>query len=1305
MSYFNASFIPGGIAGTIEEWKWEYGDTQVDIFTPATVPTVVTHTFSDDLPVHTVKLTVTTSEGCTNFVTHEVNSVPSPKAHITVSPATCVNQSVQFNSGTSDPNGGSPLQSYAWVFGDGGTSGLPNPIHTYVTSGPKTVTLTVTNQSGCVSAPPDSKQITINPKPTANFTHDDQCQGGEMTFTDTSVPNAGNITTRVWDFGDLTTLINPTPPVKHTYATSGTFQVTLTVTTDSLCFKDTTMAVDVFGKPIAAFTTSATNCAGDSVAFSAAGSVAAHGYITEYKWDFNDGTPIQTKTTPNIKHKFVNGGTYNVKLTIKTSDDCTAEKINPVTVKEKPLADFEVPAVLCALMQTQFTDISQGGGGSALTGWAWNFGDPGSGANNVSPLPNPVHIFSAGNATDTVRLIVTNANGCRDTTFKVIAINDAPFAVFTADTSCMTSPTQFTDASTIQSGTITTWTWNFGDPASGPDNTSTLQNPVHTYNTQGTYPVTLSVTSNQSCVKDTTIQVTVNPKPTANFVYTPACVGDSTQFTDQSLAPGSQIESWYWDFGCTPAGSCTSTDQNPLFAFPAAGNYNVKLKVITLLGCTDSITIPVIARPIPTAKFTSISYFCPEGKVDFQDISTAVGSSIAERLWTFIPGSTSNIPNPSFVFPVANMNYDVTLRVTDTYGCEDDSVISIFVKPGFTFSFTNTNVCEGFPTQFDTINVTPGDQLYNVAWNFGDPGSIPNNTSVLMNPTHVFSKPGIFVVKMKAYNSDNCVDSIYQDIIVYETPKPLFSYIAPACNDTIHFTDSTQVTGSGTITNWDWDFGDPASLVNNTSTLQNPSHAYALPGVYQVTLKMTSSFGCVDSIIRSVQRFPCIMAGFSFNDTLCARYRVAFSDNSLPASTPPLINQWHWTWGDGTDTLYTTYHSPIMHTYADSGSYNVNLEVQTTVNGTPVIDNMVSKVVVRPTPITYFSNVPVCLEQPSLFRDTSKTFGAGVSKWAWTFGSKPTDTSSMKNPPHVYDTAGIYNVKLIVQNKYGCKDSLTKATRVYGLPVAHYDNTIACTGDPTFFTDKSEVSDTTLWKWRWFFGDPTTSRDSSQLQSPSYRYPNTGDFSIKMIVKDHYGCIDTVDSTVKVNITPVSSFTVENDYNGKPGQVKIINVSTGAESYYWDFGNGKYSTEENPVALFTEDGTYTIQLISLNQFSCTDTTFYEYKLLFRGLYVPNAFSPSSTDLGVRLFKPIGMNLKQYHVTVFDMWGHLMWESSKLENGLPSEGWDGTLEGVLMPQGNYMWRISALFEDNSQWEGSDIGVGTSTKTMGTVTLIR
>jgi hypothetical protein len=90
---------------------------------------------------------------------------------------------------------------------------------------------------------------------------------------------------------------------------------------------------------------------------------------------------------------------------------------------------------------------------------------------------------------------------------------------------------------------------------------------------------------------------------------------------------------------------------------------------------------------------------------------------------------------------------------------------------------------------------------------------------------------------------------------------------------------------------------------------------------------------------------------------------------------------------------------------------------------------------------------------------------------------------------------------------------------------------------------------------------------------------------------------------------------------------------------------------------------------------------------------------------VRFFRPVGINLSQYHVTVYDLGGHLLWESTALDDqGSPLEGWDGTVNGNLMPQGTYMWKISAVFSDGKIWEGSNMGKG-STTTMGTVTLVR
>jgi gliding motility-associated-like protein len=191
---------------------------------------------------------------------------------------------------------------------------------------------------------------------------------------------------------------------------------------------------------------------------------------------------------------------------------------------------------------------------------------------------------------------------------------------------------------------------------------------------------------------------------------------------------------------------------------------------------------------------------------------------------------------------------------------------------------------------------------------------------------------------------------------------------------------------------------------------------------------------------------------------------------------------------------------------------------------------------------------------------------------------------------------------------------------------------------------------------------------------------------------------------VIVNPTPLSAFTYK-EIDEMQGKIQLQNLSIGAIAYLWDFGDGKTSTEENPIATYTQDGTYIIKLISFNAFGCIDTTFYEFGLLFKALFIPNAFAPNSDNLAVKLFKPAGINLKNYHIQVFDTWGHLLWESTIIDpQGHPEEGWDGTFREKLMPQGNYMWKVNATFVDDSPWEGSSIGKG-EYSTMGTVVLIR
>jgi hypothetical protein len=297
---------------------------------------------------------------------------------------------------------------------------------------------------------------------------------------------------------------------------------------------------------------------------------------------------------------------------------------------------------------------------------------------------------------------------------------------------------------------------------------------------------------------------------------------------------------------------------------------------------------------------------------------------------------------------------------------------------------------------------------------------------------------------------------------------------------------------------------------------------------------------------------------------------------------------------------------------------------------------------------------------------------------------------------------------MIVMNGFGCKDSLSKPTQVFEIPTARFDHSLACSGNPTYFTDQSLIADTAnIINWYWNFGEISSSKDTSMLQDPVHQYKKDGDYLVRLIIRDQNGCFDTVDSTVTVRVTPVSSFTFTENVSNMTGKLQFKNQSYGASSYFWDFGNGQTSTDENPIVTYSSDkDTLLIMLISNNQWECSDTTYYKYKFLFKGLYIPNAFAPTSLSPLASTFYPVGINLKKFKIEVFDSWGHLMWSSTLLDgDGRPLESWLGRdSSGNPLPSGTDMWKATATFLDNTEWEGSDIGKG-EFKTFGTVTLIR
>lgn len=231
-------------------------------------------------------------------------------------------------------------------------------------------------------------------------------------------------------------------------------------------------------------------------------------------------------------------------------------------------------------------------GGAPISTIQWNFGDPATGASDGSTEPAPTHQFS-GPGAYTATLTVTDANGLTSSTTQLVTAPGAPTAAFAAARSGPTSTFSFSDASQPGIGgvPVTSWSWEFGDPGSGPANQSTLKNPAHEFSQPGVYQVTLTITDADGRQSTSTQQITVSGPPNAAFTATQQGSTATFAFTDTSTSgvDGPPIVSWSWEFGDPASGAQnTSTEQNPAHSFTAPGSYTVTLKVTDADGLTST---------------------------------------------------------------------------------------------------------------------------------------------------------------------------------------------------------------------------------------------------------------------------------------------------------------------------------------------------------------------------------------------------------------------------------------------------------------------------------------------------------------------------------------------------------------------------------------------------------------------------------------------------------------------------------------------------------------------------------------------
>ncbi|MBW6490678.1 MAG: PKD domain-containing protein [Lentimicrobium sp.] len=1290
--------------GYITEWEWIFGDGNTTTVSFPNSPHV-THQYGNS-GVYNVTLNITTSNGCENTVTRQVTVVPSPVANF-ISNVSCLGQPVTFTD-LSQSNGGGQIVNWDWDFGDptsgvNNTSSLQHPTHTFLQPGNYTVLLTVTTANSCTDTV--TRVINIAPAPFVDFTSTSGCANDAVQFTSSTFVDMTTTLAWFWEFGDGSTSVLADP--EHIYTSHGIYFVRLTITDIQGCTATVEHAVSIVPGPVAMFGFAAPACTGSDVQFNDL-SVANGSVITSWLWDFGDGNTllIMAPDNPNVSHLYTTPGLYPVTLTITNQLGCEASTILNVQIVPGPVAEFTFNEA-CQGNAVAFTDQSVANGGPAIVQWLWNFGDPASGISNTSDLQHPIHVYNTA-GTFTVTLTTTSAGGCTNTVQHNVDITPPPAVGFlTTSGTCVTQPVLFEPDTTVMDlSSIVSFEWNFGDGTA----VSNLQSPVHTYYVPGAFQITLSVINTEGCSNSITQTINIGAVPVAAFNFSSACSGNVTSFNDLSFTvTGEPIVSWLWNFNDPNAlpGTDTSILQHPVYQYGQDGLYNVMLTVTSASGCSATTTMQVQIFPAPVAAFNYTTNPCANGTVSFQDASSSFQGAITGWLWEFAPGYTSTLMNPTHTFYHTDSCFNVKLIVTDMRGCTDTISQEVCIPAGLEVAIESNFTCHGDTTSFNPLLIAPaGDSLVAFQWNFDDPASGIQNTSTQRNPVHYFASPGSYLVSLLATDKNNCQTTVYERVEIMQLPLPSFTYTAGACDSTIYFTD--QSFGNGSIINtWIWNYGD-GSVDTIYVAPAGTTHFYQTTGIFSVSLTTITSSGCAATYTMDVDRMPCINAVFAQLDTLiCERHELSFRDLSTCGNP---IDKWEWIFGDGNSMVYYTPQPVVSHIYQQGGTYSVSLVVSTTVSGRTVSDTTSQTVRVLASPTAQFFAPDACMTQNTVFMDQSTWTDSKIQTWFWDFGDPTTvyDTTSIRNPAYRYVLPGNYPVSLTVTNQFGCTNTVSKTVNVYHLPVADFSYSLACQNNHTFFADHSYSADTAIDQWWWRFSDSITMLGLAGVQNPDFIFSHVGDYDVSLVIVDGHGCADTTLQTVTVNPKPISAFSYTENFENTQGRVQFINGSIGAKAYEWDFGTGIASFEINPVVNFPADGDYEISLITLNEFGCPDTLTMDYSFIYKGLWVPNAFSPNNPNPEVRMFKPVGVNLSTYTIEVYDTWGNILWTSSELDaNGSPVEGWNGVFNGNLLHQDTYMWKATGVFKDGTIWRGNDVGNNLNMPQVpyGTITLVR
>ncbi|WP_429380521.1 PKD domain-containing protein [Mucilaginibacter sp. UYCu711] len=585
-------------------------------------------------------------------------------------------------------------------------------------------------------------------------------------------------------------------------------------------------------------------------------------------------------------------------------------------------------------------------------------------------------------------------------------------------------------------------------------------------------------------------------------------------------------------------------------------------------------------------------------------------------------GSTGNISqlgvwtNYTFTFTTTSDGEAVIIKMVNNApgGLGNDIAIDDIVFRPYgapvrvTSDEANSAFCEGTsnPVTIKSTTLLPAGnsqkvQIYkNRNWVDQTPPSTATSFTVMSPP-----EPGTYSYRLVTsslanINTPSCVvASNAFEVKVLALPTADFLVAKATCqSEPILFTDQSTA-GDSEVGSWLWEFGD-----GQTSTEQNPLHIYNAPGDYPVKLTVRNKLGCTPTnTAKVVHVFKSIDMAFSYSTPDCVTKAVTITDASV--STDGFVLARVWDFGDGSPTETHNAMAPFQHTYATAGSYQLKLTINTDRGCTSVLSRTI---VINPLPVVDFTLPPTCADGSyAKFTDNTKIADNSNLTYLWDFGdpgSGTLNTSTQKNPQHIFLKAQLYQVTLTVTSASGCVGSVTKPVMINGSnPEADFDvlnEASLCSGRNTYFRNKASVFPGSITRIDWYYDADNTSIPPEVDNNPSpgklyyHFYPQFSSqpkktFRVVMYAYSGETCMKPKEVTITVYGAASLTFNGPDSLciNNGPTQLAAKEISGIA-------GNGTYKgTAVSTSGLFDPlaagVGTHTISYIYTAATACADT--------------------------------------------------------------------------------------------------------------------